>query len=100
MTTCRKGHHDRFESVAKRDFKAVLIRLLEQECKFPSSRRILIILAYDLDQLHKGYFPGPNRLGVGDIVWQATNDDGQRQSNGKTTGENALQTVVLPLLRK
>ena len=33
MKTYSKAYHDRFESVAKRDFKTALIRLLEQEYK-------------------------------------------------------------------
>jgi hypothetical protein len=100
MTTIKKGYHDRFESVAKRDFKTALIRLLEQEYKILGSRRILVMLADDLEQLHQEYFPQQNRLGFGDIVWQTTKDDGQRQSYGKKTEDYAVQTVVLPLLRK
>lgn len=100
MTTFSKAYRDRFESVAKRDFKTALIRLLEQEYKIIGSRRILVMLADDLEQLHQEYFPQRNRLRFGDIVWQTTKDDGQRQSYGKKTEDYAVQTVVLPLLRK
>lgn len=100
MTTYSKGYHDRFESVAKRNFKTALIRLLEQEYKVIGSRRIILMLADDLEQLHQEYFPERNRLRFGDIVWQTTKDDGQRQSYGKKTEDYAVQTVVLPLLRK
>ena len=96
----RINAHDRFESVAKRDFKSALIRLLEQEYKVLGSRRILLMLADDLEQLHQEYFPERNRLQFGDIVWQTTKDDGQRQSYGKKTEDYAVQTVILPLIRK
>ena len=85
MTTFKKAYRDRFESVAKRDFKTALIRTLEQEYKILGSRRILVMLADDLEQLHQEYFPQQNRLQFGDIVWQTTKDDGQRPSYGKKT---------------
>jgi len=96
----RRNLHDRFESIAKRDFKTALIRLLEQEYKVLGSRRIILMLADDLEQLHQEYFPERNRLQSGDLVWQTTKDDGQRQSYGKKTEDYAVQTVILPLIRK
>jgi hypothetical protein len=100
MSTVSRAYHDRFESIAKRDFKTALIRLLEQEYKVLGSRRIILMLADDLEQLHQEYFPERNRLQFGDLVWQTTKDDGQRQSYGKKTEDYAVQTVVLPLVRK
>lgn len=99
-STSRVNARDRFESVAKRDFKSALIRLLEQEYKVLGSRRILLMLAEDLEELHQEYFPERNRLQFGDLVWQTTKDDGQRQSYGKKTEDYAVQTVILPLIRK
>lgn len=90
----------RFESIAKRNFKTALIQLLEQEYKILGSRRMLFMLADDLEQLHQEYFPERNRLQFGDLVWQTTKDDGQRQSYGKKTEDYAVQTVILPLVRK
>jgi hypothetical protein len=100
MSTVSRAYHDRFESIAKRDFKTALIRLLEQEYKVLGSRRIILMLADDLEQLHQEYFPERNRLQFGDLVWQTTKDDGQRQSYGKKTEDYAVQTVILPLVRK
>ena len=100
MSTVPRAYHDRFESIAKRDFKTALIRLLEQEYKVLGSRRIILMLADDLEQLHQEYFPERNRLQFGDLVWQTTKDDGQRQSYGKKTEDYGVQTVILPLVRK
>lgn len=91
---------DRYESIPKRDFKTALIRLLETEYKVLGSRRILVMLADDIEQLHQEYFPQRNRLQAGDVVWQTTKDDGQRPSYGKKTEDYAVQTVILPLIRK
>jgi hypothetical protein len=99
MSTISRAYHDRFESIAKRGFKTALIRLLEQEYKVLGSRRIILMLADDLEQLHQEYFPERNRLQFGDLVWQTTKDDGQRQSYGKKTEDYAVQTVILPLVR-
>jgi hypothetical protein len=90
---------DRYESIPKRDFKTALIRLLETDYKVLGSRRILTMLADDIEQLHQEYFPQRNRLQAGDVVWQTTKDDGQRPSYGKKTEDYAVQTVVLPLIR-
>jgi hypothetical protein len=91
---------DRYESISKRDFKTALIRLLEQEYKILGSRKILFMLSDDIEQLHQEYFPQRNQLQRGDIVWQTTKDDGQRQSYGKRTEDYAVQTVILPLVQK
>jgi len=100
MKELNSRYGDRFESIGKRDFKTALIRLLEQEYKILGSRRIIVMLADDLEQLHQEYFPERNRLAFGDLVWQTTKDDGQRQSYGKRTEDYAVQTVILPLVRK
>lgn len=91
---------DRYESMGKRDFKTSLIRLLETEYKVLGSRRVLMMLADDVEQLHQEYYPLRNRLGFGDVVWQTTKDDGQRPNYGKKTEDYAVATVILPLIRK
>lgn len=91
---------DRYESIGKRDFKTALIRLLETDYKVLGSRKVLVMLADDIEQLHQEYFPQRNRLQFGDVVWQTTKDDGQRPNYGKKTEDYAVQTVILPLVRK
>lgn len=91
---------DRYESIPKRDFTTAVIRLLENEYKILGSRRVLMMLSDDIEQLHQEYFPQKNRIQMGDVVWQTTKDDGQRQSYGKKTEDYAVQTVILPMIRK
>jgi len=101
MTIGSKGtNRSRYESVPKRDFQTAVIRLLEEEYKVIGSHRILEMLAEDLMQLHQEYYPLKDRAQMGDIIWQTTKDDGQRQSYGKKTESYAVQTVILPLVRK
>lgn len=91
---------DRYESIPKRDFKTAVIRLLEEEYKVLGSRRIIVMLAEDLEQLHGEYFPEANRIRFGELLWQTTKNDGQRQSYGKKTEDYAVQTVVLPVVTR
>lgn len=91
---------DRYESIPKRDFKMALVRMLEKSYKLIGSRRVLMMLADDIEQLHQEYYPSQNRVQCGDVVWQTTKDDGQRQNYGKRTEDYEVQTVILPLVRK
>jgi len=96
-----KGNNrSRYESIPKRDFQTAVVRLLEEEYKVIGSHRVLQMLADDLMQLHQEYYPLKDRVQMGDIVWQTTKDDGQRQSYGKKAESYGVQTVILPLVRK
>ena len=96
----RSELRDRYESIPKRSFKTALIRLLETQYKLMGSHRILTMLADDVEQLSWQYYPQRSRLQMGDLVWQTTKDDGQRPNYGKKTEDYAVETVVLPLIRK
>lgn len=101
MTLERKGNNrSRYESIPKRDFQTAVIRLLEEEYKVLGSHRVLEMLAEDLMQLHQEYYPLKDRVQMGDIIWQTTKDDGQRQSYGRKAESYGVQTVILPLVRK
>ncbi|MFQ6094021.1 MAG: DUF1670 domain-containing protein [bacterium] len=89
---------DRYESIPKRDFKAALIRLLEEEYKILGSRRVLTMLADDIEDLVGEYFPLKERMRFGEIVWFTTADDGQKVSYGKKTEDYNVKRVILPLI--
>ncbi len=89
---------DRYESINKRNFSNALINLLETEYKILGSKKILDMLADDIEDLHKEYYPGTDKVGFGQIVFRTTRDDGQRQSYGKKTEDYGSVTVVLPLI--
>jgi hypothetical protein len=91
---------DRYESINKRNFHQAIVRLLEDEYKILGSRKLLEMLADDIENLHREYYPGKNQVGFGEIVFTTTKDDGQRQSYGKKTEDYASVTVVLPLITK
>jgi hypothetical protein len=94
------NNRSRYESIPKRDFQQAVIRLLEEEYKMMGSHRIIEMLSEDIMQLHQEYYPLKDRAQMGDIIWQTTKDDGQRQSYGKRAESYNVQTVILPLVRK
>jgi len=89
---------DRYESIKKRNFRSALIHMLETEYKMLGSRKILEMLADDIEDLHRECYPSVNRVGFGEIVFRTTKDDGQRQSYGKKVEDYDSITVVLPLI--
>ena len=91
---------DRYESINKRNFRSALIHMLETEYKMLGSRKILEMLADDIEDLHRECYPSVDRVGFGEIVFRTTKDDGQRQSYGKKTEDYGSITVILPLITK
>lgn len=91
---------DRYESINKRNFRSGIINLLESEYKIIGSRKILQLLADDIEDLHREYYPRQDQVGFGELVFTTTKDDGQRQSYGKKTEDYGTVTVVLPLITK
>jgi hypothetical protein len=91
---------DRYESINKRNFRSALIHMLETEYKMLGSRKILEMLADDIEDLHRECSPSVDRVGFGEIVFRTTKDDGQRQSYGKKVEDYNSITVILPLITK
>jgi len=91
---------DRYESITKRNFRSAIIHMLEREYKLLGSRKILEMLADDIENLHRECYPKVDRVGFGEIVFRTTKDDGQRQSYGKKAEDYGSVTVILPLITK
>ena len=91
---------DRYESIHKRNFRSALIHMLETEYKMLGSRKILEMLADDIEDLHRECYPSIDGVGFGEIVFRTTKDDGQRQSYGKKVEDYGSITVILPLITK
>ena len=89
---------DRYESIKKRNFHKAIVNLLENEYKILGSRKVLDMLADDIEDLHKEYYPAKNQVGFGEIVLRTTKYNGERQNYGKKAEDYAAVTVVLPLI--
>ena len=66
---------DRYETISKRNFRSALIHMLETEYKMLGSRKILEMLADDIEDLHRECYPSVDRVGIGEIVFRTTKDD-------------------------
>ncbi len=91
---------DRYANINKRDFRNSLIYLLETEYKILGSHKILEMLADDILDLYREFHLDKEQVGLGEIVFRTTKDDGQRQGYGKRTEDYASITVILPLLTR
>jgi hypothetical protein len=97
-----KGYYgdrrDLFSSLEKRSFRSALLRLLESEYKLIGSRRVLNVLADDIERLQEEYFPGRERLEAGMIAWVTTRKSERKPSYGKRTEDYQTVMVYLPLV--
>ena len=59
---------------------------------------MLDLLADDIEELHREFFPLAEEVGIGEIVFRTTRDNGERQSYGKRAEDYATTTLKLPLI--
>lgn len=97
-----KGYYgdrqDRFASLAKRGFRAALVRLLETEYKLVGSRRVLEMLSDEIVQLFEEHHPKRDRIAAGTIGWVTTKKSVRKPSYGKRTEDYESLMVYLPLV--
>jgi hypothetical protein len=93
-----KTYKDRYESIPKRNFRNAIIKLCEEHYKILGSRKVLSMLADDIVELHKEFYPEAEQRGMGWIVWRTTQADGKKPGYGTRTEDYKIKTVVLPLV--
>ncbi len=87
-----------YASIEKRNFRTAFIYLLETQYNLLFSRRILNILAEDVEELLAEFYPKTERVSSGQLIWTCTGDDGQKAQPGKAAESYKTTTVVLPLI--
>ncbi|HMR68556.1 MAG TPA: DUF1670 domain-containing protein [Anaerolineae bacterium] len=87
-----------YASIEKRNFRSALIYLLETQYNLLFSRRILNVLAEDVEELVAKFYPKTERGSSGQLIWTCTGDDGQKAQPGKPAESYQTTTVVLPLI--
>jgi len=90
---------DRFASIPKRNFKNAIIKLLEDEYKMVGSHKVIHMIATDIEALHKEFYPGSEKDGIGTITWRTTKVTSSKPSYGKKVEDYDVVTVKLPLIR-
>ena len=87
-----------FASIPKRSFRNSVIHLMEHNYKLVGSHKVLAMMADDIVELHKEYYPDTSKIGWGSIVWQTTAATEKKPSYGTKVEDQQIKTVILPLV--
>jgi hypothetical protein len=89
---------NRFASIPKRSFRNAMIRLLEEQYKIVGSHKVVQMIAEDIVELHKEFYPEIDKQHLGHIVWRTTGANCKKPSYGTRVEDYEVKTVVLPLV--
>ncbi|HVO72738.1 MAG TPA: DUF1670 domain-containing protein [Ignavibacteriaceae bacterium] len=96
----QKSNKNRYESIPKRNYFNAIVKLLEDEYKLVGSHKVIMMIAEDIEQLHKEFYPEIEKRSMGEIVWQTTAATEKKPSYGKRAEDYKVKTVILPLVTK
>jgi hypothetical protein len=89
---------NRYASIPKRNFRNAIIRLLEEQFKILGSHKVLQMIADEIVELHKEFYPEIEKQSFGHIVWRTTSANCKKPSYGKKAEDYEAKTVILPLI--
>lgn len=84
--------------LTQRTFQQALIHLLENGYGLLGSHKVLTLLAQDVEQLIDQFYPTPERLPPGWVVFTGTKANGRKAYPGQPASELELVTIAWPLL--
>jgi len=87
-----------YVGTAKRTFEAAVVHLLERDYGVLGSRRVLALLAQDLQALAEQFYPAPDHLASGWLVFTGTKASGPKAHPGQSAADYELVTLAWPLL--
>jgi predicted transcriptional regulator len=87
-----------YQGGTKRTFQQALIQRLESDYGLLGSRRVLAMLAEDIQTLVDEFYPAPQRLSSGWIVFTGTKANGKKPHPRQSAGKFELVTTEWPLL--
>lgn len=88
----------RYESIPKRNFRNAIIRLLEDNYKLVGSHKVIQMIADDIMNLHREFYPDLEKASFGHILWRTTKARFSKPSYGTRTEDYETQSVILPLI--
>ena len=95
----QKSNRNRYESIPKRSYFNSIVKLLEDEYKIVGSKKVIMMIATDIEQLHKEFYPEIEKS-FGQIIWQTTAATEKKPGYGKKSEDYKVKTVILPLIEK
>lgn len=87
-----------YVGTTKRTFKAAVVHLLETNYGMVGSRRILNLLADDLQALVDQFYPAPKHISSGWMVFTGTKAKGPKAHPGQSASDYELVTLAWPVL--
>lgn len=82
----------------QRTFRQAVIHLLETEYGFLNSRRVMSLLAEDIEKLADKFHPKATRVRGGWLVFTGTKAEGGKARPGQSAGDYQLVTLSWPVL--
>jgi len=86
-----------YVGTTKRTFQQAVVYLLESSYRLVGSRRVLELLASDLQQLVETFYPTPERLSSGWLVFTGTKASGHKPRPGSSAADHQLVTLAWPV---
>jgi len=83
-----------YKGIEARTFKTGIIQLLEQEYKILGSHKVIKLIAEDIEQLHRQFYPETSSREPGMIQWVTTSVENNKSHLGKEVEKTV--TVDLP----
>lgn len=87
-----------YVGTAQRTFQAAVVRLLETDYGVLGSRRVLDLLAQDLHALATQFYPAPDHIASGWLVFTGTKACGGKAHPGQRAADYELVTLAWPVL--
>lgn len=87
-----------YVGTAQRTFGQATLHLLETDYGLLGSRRVLEMLAGDLMQLVEQFYPPPEHVSSGWMVFTGTRASGPKAHPGQTAAQHELVTLAWPVL--
>lgn len=87
-----------YRGTTQRSFAQALIHLLEADYHILGSQRVLQLLAQDVQTLVTEFYPTPDHIGSGWMVFTGTRAVGNKAHPGQAGGEHELVTLAWPVL--
>jgi len=87
-----------YVGTAQRTFQQALIHRLETDYALLGSRRVLELLADDVQRLVDEFYPVPQRLSSGWMVFAGTKAVGPKPHPGQSASQHTLVTLAWPVL--
>lgn len=92
------SQQSRYASIPKRSFRNAVVRLLEEDYKLVGSHKVVQMIADDIVELHKEFYPDLEGRTFGHIAWRTTGLTHRKPSYGTKVEDYAVKTVLLPLV--